>query len=118
MSTTYTTHLRLFSILSLWSDSVLFSYTLSQLRKEHVILAQLRSGYCRLLGYYKSMIKKDAIFKVYDDLDDLQLDVKHLFDCRAHPTALLASNLWSRPMDAIRHSAYSWLGIRNEVNKH
>ena len=29
-------------------------------RKEHSTLAQLRSGYCRLLGSYKSRIKKDA----------------------------------------------------------
>ena len=29
-------------------------------RKEHSTLAQLRSGYCRLLGSYKNRIKKDA----------------------------------------------------------
>ena len=29
-------------------------------RKERSTLAQLRSGYCRLLGTYKSRIKKDA----------------------------------------------------------
>ena len=29
-------------------------------RKERPTLAQLRSGYCRLLGSYKSRIKKDA----------------------------------------------------------
>ena len=30
-------------------------------RKERSTLAQLRSGYCRLLGSYKSIIKKDAL---------------------------------------------------------
>ena len=29
-------------------------------RKERSTLAQLRSGYCRLIGSYKSRIKKDA----------------------------------------------------------
>ena len=29
-------------------------------RKERLTLAQLRSGYCGLLGSYKSIIKKDA----------------------------------------------------------
>ena len=33
-------------------------------RKERSTLAQLRSGYCRLLGSYKSRIKKDARLKV------------------------------------------------------
>ena len=33
-------------------------------RKEHSNLAQLRSGYCRLLGSYKSRIKKDARLNV------------------------------------------------------
>ena len=30
-------------------------------RKERATLAQLRSGYCKLLGFYKSRIKKENI---------------------------------------------------------
>ena len=36
-------------------------------RKERSTLAQLRSGYCRLLGSYKSRIKKDASLDVCAD---------------------------------------------------
>ena len=53
-------------------------------RKEHSTLAQLRSGYCRLLGSYKSRIKKDANFDVCADYGTTPHDVKHLFACPAH----------------------------------
>ena len=69
-------------------------------RKERSTLAQLRSGYCRLLGSYKSRIKKDA------NLDVCAHDVKHLFVCPAHPTALIPPDLWSRPTDAVRELSY------------
>ena len=36
-------------------------------RKERAILAQLRSGYCKLLGSYKSRLKKDASLDVCAD---------------------------------------------------
>ena len=39
-------------------------------RKERSTLAQLGSGYCRLLGSYKSRIKKDANFNVCADWHD------------------------------------------------
>ena len=39
-------------------------------RKERSTLAQLRSGYCRLLGSYKSRIKKDANLDVCADCDN------------------------------------------------
>ena len=64
-------------------------------RKERATLAQLRSGYCKLLGSYKSRIKKDA-----------SLDVKHLFACPAHPTTLIPSDLWSKPVESIREFSY------------
>ena len=54
-------------------------------RKEHSTLAQLRSGYCRLLGSYKSRIKKDANLDVCADCGTTPHDVKHLFVCPAHP---------------------------------
>ena len=75
-------------------------------KKKHAILAQLRSGYCKLLGSYKSRIKKDASLNVCADCGKTSHDVKHLFDCPAHPTTLILSDLWSKPMDSIRQFSY------------
>ena len=72
-------------------------------RKERSTLAQLRSGYCRLLGSYKSRMKKDANLDVCGTTPH---DVKHLFVCPAHPTTLIPSDLWSRPTDAVRELSY------------
>ena len=75
-------------------------------RKERATLAQLISGYCKLLGSYKSRIKKDASFNVCADCGQMPHDVKHLFDCPAHPTTLIPSDLWNKPMDSIRELSY------------
>ena len=75
-------------------------------RKERSTLAQLRSGYCRLLGSYKSRIRKDASLDVCTDCGSTPHDVKHLFVCPAHPTTLMPSDLWSRPTDAVRELSY------------
>ena len=64
--------------------------------------AQLRSGYCRLLGSYKSRIKKDASLNVCVDCGTTPHDVKHLFTFPAHPTTVIPSDLWSRPTDDVR----------------
>ena len=65
-------------------------------RKERLTFAQLRSRYCRLLGSYKSRIKKDANLDVCADCGTTPHDVKHLFVCPAHPTTLIPS---VRPME-------------------
>ena len=66
-------------------------------RKERSTLAQLRSGYCsRLLGSYKSRIKKDANLDVCADCGTTHHDVKHLFVCPAHSTTLILSDAISR----------------------
>ena len=75
-------------------------------RKERPTLAQLRSRYCRLLGSYKSRIKKDANLDVCADCGMTPHDVKHLFVCPAHPTTLIPSDLWSRPTDAVGELSY------------
>ena len=75
-------------------------------RKEHATLAQLRAGYCKLLGSYKRRIKKDASLNVCADCDQTPLDVKHLFACPAHPTTLIPSDLWNKPMDSIPEFSY------------
>ena len=74
--------------------------------KEHSTLAQLRSGYCRLLGSYKSRIKKDASLNVCADCGMTLHDVKHLFVFPAHPTTMPLSDLWSRPADTVRELSY------------
>ena len=76
-------------------------------RKERVILAQIRWGYCRLLeGSFKSIIKKDASLSVCSDCGKISHDVKHLFVCPAHPTTLTPSDIWSRPTDSVRKLSY------------
>ena len=63
-------------------------------RKKRTTLAQLRSGHCKLLGSYK-----------------IPHDVKHLFNCPAHPTKMTPSDLWNRPVDAIRELSYIKAGV-------
>ena len=68
-------------------------------RKERATLALLRSGYYKLLGSYKSRIKKVASLDVCDNSGKTPHDVKHLFACPAHPTTLIPSDLWSKPVE-------------------
>ena len=75
-------------------------------RKERATLAQLRSGYWKLLCSYKGRIKKDVSLHVCADCGKTPHDVKHLFACPAHPTTLIPSDLWSKPMDSIREFIY------------
>ena len=75
-------------------------------RNKRSTLAQLRSGYCRLMCSYKSRIKKDASLNVCADCGTTPQDVKHLFVFPAHPTTLIPSVLWSRPTDAGRELSY------------
>ena len=70
--------------------------------KERATLALLRSGYCKLLGSYKSRMKKVASLNVWADCGQTPHDVRHLLACPAHPTALLPSDLWNKPMDSIQ----------------
>ena len=75
-------------------------------RKERATLAQLRSGYCKLLGSYQSRIKKDASLDVCADCGKTPHDVKHAFACPAHPTTLIPSDLWSKPVESIHEFSY------------
>ena len=80
-------------------------------RKERTTLAQLRSGHCRLLGSYKSSISKDVSLNVSADCGETPHNVKHLFNCPAHPTTMTPSDLWNRPVDAIRELSYLEAGV-------
>ena len=77
-------------------------------RKERATLAQLRSGYWKLLVSYKSRIMKDASLDVYADCSKTPHDVKHLFACPSHPTILIPSDLWSKPVESIREFSLDW----------
>ena len=76
------------------------------IRKERANLAQLTSGYCKLLCSYKSRIKKDASVHVCADCGKTPHDIKHLFAFSTHPTTLIPSDLWIKPMDSIREFSY------------
>ena len=80
-------------------------------RKERTTLAQLRSGHCRLLGSYKSRISNDVSLDVFADCGKTQHDVKHLFNCTAHPTTMTPSDLWNRSVDAIQELNFIEAGI-------
>ena len=75
-------------------------------RKERATLAQLKSGYCKLLDSYKSRIKKDASLNICADCGQMPYDVTHLFACPTHPTTLILSDLWNKPMHSIREFSY------------
>ena len=87
---------------------------ISNSEKECSTLAQLRSRYCRLLGSYKSRIKKDAYLDICDDCGTASHNVKHLFVGPAHPTTLTPSDLWSRPTDVVQELSY--LEARDQMN--
>ena len=77
-------------------------------RRERTTLGQLISGHCRLLGSYKSRISKDASLYVCAKTPH---NVKHLFYCQAHPATMTPSDLWSKPVDAIREHSYLEAGV-------
>ena len=80
-------------------------------RKERTTLAQLRSGHCKLLGSYKSRISKDASLDVFADCGKTPHDVKHLFSCPAQPATKTPSELWNRPVVAVRELSCLWPGV-------
>ena len=56
----------------------------------------------------KSRISKDVSLDVCGKTPH---DVKHLFNCPAHPTTMTPSDLWNRPVDAIRELSYLEAGV-------
>ena len=85
-------------------------------RRERSTLAQLRPGYCRLLGSYNRRFKKDAGLNVCADCGTTPHNVKNLFVLPTHPTTMIPSDLWSRPTDAIRELSYLEAETQIEMN--
>ena len=68
--------------------------------------SQLGYGYCWLLDSYKGIIKNDAGLNLCAECCKTPRDVKHLSVCPAHPLTIIPSDLWSRPVDAVRELGY------------
>lgn len=67
-------------------------------RGTRVILAQLRSGWCSRLNSYWSRIEP-TIPNTCPACQRGPHDVNHLFDCRANPTRLTPTSLWTHPAE-------------------
>jgi hypothetical protein len=69
-------------------------------RGARTTLAQLRSGYCKLLNSYQSRISNAA--NICPDCGATPHDVSHIFDCAANPTRLTPLDLWTKPTEVAR----------------
>ena len=67
-------------------------------RIERTRLAQLRSGYCKLLKSYQHRLD-DTVPDECPKCHDSPHDTIHLFNCRADPTTLTPVDLWERPAE-------------------
>jgi hypothetical protein len=67
-------------------------------RKARASLAQLRSGYCKLLGDYQQRVFNGP--NVCLDCYGSPHDVSHLFECPRNPTDLTKDDLWLQPVAA------------------
>ncbi|KAI5730864.1 hypothetical protein M8J77_001059 [Diaphorina citri] len=70
-------------------------------RSTRCTLAQLRSGWCRLLNSYMSRID-GVTSNSCPKCNTGPHDVKHLFQCPAAPTNLDVTTLWTDPTEAAR----------------
>ena len=71
-------------------------------RMARTILAQLRTGHCRILGQYMSRIDTTAHNHSHD-CGHSSHDTHHLFVCPPNPTALTVESLRSAPTEAAKH---------------
>ena len=66
-------------------------------RKERTSLARLRSGFSRSLMSYMSRIDPEVLDKC-PLCDIFPHNTPHLFNCRANPTELNITDLWTKPI--------------------
>lgn len=74
-------------------------------RRSRRLLAQLRSGHCPKLRHYWRHIDPTVI-DICPRCGGTPHDVKHIFNCPAHPTAMEPIDLWQRPAEAINHAEF------------
>ena len=74
-------------------------------RSTRVKLAELRSGYSKLLNSYMSRIDPE-VRDVCPDCQESLHDTKHLFECKKKPTHLTIDSLWLMSVEAA-----SFLGL-------
>lgn len=67
-------------------------------RKTRTTLAQLRSGYSKILQSYQNRLNP-RIPDRCPDCEEAPHDTRHLFRCRKKPTRYKVEDLWSRPFD-------------------
>ena len=58
-----------------------------------------------------SRIKKDASLNVCANCGNTSHDVKHLFAFPAHPTTLIPSDIWSKPVESILEFSYHIMAV-------
>lgn len=61
-------------------------------------LAQLRSGWCKILNSYISRID-NTVQDICPDCGSTPHDVEHLFNCSRNPTTLKPIDLWKKPRE-------------------
>ena len=71
-------------------------------RKTITILAQLRTGYSRILGQYMNRIDPTARNNCHD-CGQSPHDTHHLFDCPSKPTTLTVVSLWTALTETTEH---------------
>jgi hypothetical protein len=71
-------------------------------RRARTALAQLRSGFSRMLNSYHHRLSKGAIADVCPSCGSIPHDVHHVFNCRVNPTNLNPVDLWQNPVEVAR----------------
>ena len=71
-------------------------------RKTRTILAQLRTGYSRILGQYMKRIDL-TVHNHCHNCGHSPHDTHHLFYCPSKPTTLTVESLWNVPTETVKH---------------
>ena len=71
-------------------------------RKTRIILAQQRTGRCRILGQYINRIDPTAR-NHYHDCGHSPHDTHHLFNCPSMPTTLIVESSWTAPTETAEY---------------
>jgi len=70
-------------------------------RESRTFLAQLRSGYCKGLNYWRNGVSV-SVDNVCPECEQSPHDVQHLFNCPEKPTDMTPRDLWDRPREVVQ----------------